>query len=119
MRRQRHRGELSITPFQPASNDESILRQFVRISRDGDETVLSVMVITWDGPLTHTPQSAWVKIRHVPSAKTYLKRLRRHALAHRRYFSICQECHERKPRGWMHNQNICQGCAQRLYYVIY
>ena len=36
-----------------------------------------------------------------------------------RYFRVCRECEQRKPAGWMHNDRLCQGCAEAVHGVVY
>jgi hypothetical protein len=40
-------------------------------------------------------------------------------LDNEQYFKVCQECGKRKPRGWMHNDGICQSCAENNHGVVY
>ncbi len=40
-------------------------------------------------------------------------------LLNKEHFSRCEECGQLKPRGWMHDGNICQSCAERNHGVVY
>ncbi|WP_420595945.1 hypothetical protein [Deinococcus sp.] len=103
--------------WKAAPNDEAILRQFVRLSASGDDIVLHIRVITWHGP--HTPQASWQEVRRLARTAKYLKRLRRDALANRRYFAVCHTCRERNPKGWMWRSSTCNRCAERFYGIRY
>lgn len=34
-------------------------------------------------------------------------------------FRVCAECHERQADGWMHDNRICQGYAERNHGVVH
>ena len=93
-------------------NDRELLEEFIRVERDADQVRIMVCKIHWDGP--YTPVSTWVIGMELPATATETKVNSATAsiLEDVRYFRVCRECEQRKPVGWMHDDRICQGCAE-------
>ena len=103
-----------------ALNDDEMLLKFTRARRLGAEIVLEVRLIRWTaGP--HTPDTSWAEVERLAGGATAAEigRRRRRLLQRRRLFRICSTCSERKPAGWMHDQHVCQGCAERTLGIIH
>lgn len=100
-------------------NDRELLSEFVRIERTVDLVSILVREIHWDGP--HTPVSTWVKADDLPATATEAEASAAAArvLRDRRFFRICGECEQRKPTGWMDDDQICQGCAEQNHGVVH
>ena len=99
--------------------DSELLKEFIRVEKTAHGVQLLVCMIAWDGP--HTPVSTWLVVKNLPGgaseAETQLAAT--DALEDPRYFSRCVECSERKPVGWMHDDDTCQGCAERNHGVVH
>jgi ribosomal protein L40E len=104
---------------QVAPNDEAIITEFISVEDAGSSTYVRVEVIHWEG--AHTPTSEWVLAEEIPGSASpeVIRAVVRRILNTRRFFSVCQECGERNPRGWMHDASICQECAARNHGVVY
>ena len=95
-------------------NDTDLIADFIRTvpAADGG-TVVEVCVVSWPHP--HEPQSTWCVAAVVPAGAS-LKEVDQavaKVLRDRKYFRVCTECGERKPGGWMHDNKICQRCAEK------
>ena len=103
-----------------ALNDEEKLQEFTRARDVGAEVLLEVRLISWVGG-PHSPETRWAEVERLPSGEgtAVIGRHRRRLLQRRRYFRICASCSERKPVGWMHDSQVCQGCAERTLGVVY
>lgn len=103
-----------------ALNDDEMFLKFTRARRSGAAIVLEVQVIRWTaGP--HTPDTSWAEVERLAGDSTVaeIERRRRRLLQRRRLFRICSTCTERTPVGWMHDQHVCQGCAERTLGIIH
>ncbi len=91
--------------------DEEIKREFIRVAPSGRR--VQVAMISWNGP--HTPSTEWVNFRSIPENTTpdEIEKAMNQALARKSYFLRCQTCKQLNPLGWMHDDRICQGCAER------
>ena len=100
-------------------NDRELLDEFVRVERDADQVRIMVREIHWDGP--HTPVSTWVLGQELPvtATETEVNSATLSILDDARYFRPCRECEQRKPVGWMHDDRICQGCAEANHGVVH
>ncbi|MDO4263538.1 MAG: hypothetical protein Q4C67_05005 [Deinococcus sp.] len=106
-----------------APNDADILRDFTRLVPVGtglDGVLwLEVGVVSW--PMPHTPQLHWEPLESLPAyaSAEAVARSQHAALADTRYFAVYERCGRRRPRGWMHDGEFCQGCAERWLGVVY
>ena len=99
--------------------DRELLSSFTRIVNIGPGTWLEVALVRWDGP--HSPRLSWLAWRawsarprpeELDSAEAEL-------LNDRRYFLVCAWCGRKLNAGHMHDDCICQGCAERELMVVY
>lgn len=99
-------------------NDQELIKDFIKIEKNPDCINFLVCQITWD---LHTPISKWKIAAKTPAdiSSTAIKQQIAQILNNQRYFNICQECGERNPCGWMHDQHICQSCAENNHGVLY
>jgi hypothetical protein len=99
--------------------DEELLMEFVRKRYDDEVIVFFVCRIVWDGQ--HTPVKEWVPVSVLPvmSSPAEIEKAKRALLKRRRFFKVCEMCGERKPDGWMHDNEVCQSCAERELGVVY
>jgi hypothetical protein len=81
--------------------------------------LIKVRQITWRGP--DQPNTSWIETMRVPpdTPKSALENLVGDVLKSPKYFAVCSECATRNPLGWMHDERICQSCAERNRGVIY
>jgi hypothetical protein len=100
-------------------NDRELLREFVRVERTEKRVQILVRKIRWDGP--HKPLSTWVVAKSLPDTASVpaIEEASASTLEDHRYFRTCHECGKRKPVGWMHNESICQRCAEANHAVVY
>jgi len=90
-----------------------------------DEVIFSQFALEWDGP--HTPV-----IRPLPIAtiqwKNLLKPERQRFFTslvelivqrRRKLYRKCQYCKDLTPPEWLHNDQTCQGCAERHLGVVH
>lgn len=98
--------------------DQELLDSFTRIRHEPDAIVLEIQSITWHG---HTPEGHWEEVKRLdPTTKdSEVTKQHKQLLQRRRFFRVCTICNERKINGWMHNDEICQGCAQKTLGVVY
>ena len=95
----------------------------VRIN--GNKVSIAVFSIRWDGPGEPTvrpKQLATLNWKRLPSATTMmtLHGLISAAIEIRRSkYRKCEKCEEIKPPEWMHDEDICQSCAERHLGVVY
>ncbi len=100
-------------------NDKELLDEFTDI-RDGQKGIaIRVRRITWPHP--HAPRARWHTVATFPSdtSEADLAQARLALLTNAKHFRVCTECGTRNPVGWMHDDAICQGCAERNHGVVY
>lgn len=100
-------------------NDKEIISEFIQVKKGNDGIQLLVRGISWPHP--HEPVSSWTVASVLPqtSSSQELDSKIQEILDNKQYFEICQACGERNPRGWMHNDSICQSCAEDNHGVVY
>lgn len=103
---------------QIAPNDDAIITEYIAVEEGGTFTVIWVGTVQWS---SQTPSTEWVvaeEIQGTPRAESISLAVHR-ILNSRRFFAICQECGERIPQGCMHDDDICQGCAEKNHGVVH
>jgi hypothetical protein len=100
-------------------NDHELRGEFFRIKRASSATRILVREIGWRG--AHAPASSWVAAARLPegASEADVEAAVLAILQDPKFFRICTECQERHPLGWMHNERICQRCAERNHGVVY
>ena len=98
--------------------DDELLEDFLRVESTSDGIVISVKVISWDGP--HTPVSTWKEVCSLPTTATTatVQDLVRQLLTDERFFRVCPECSRRNPIGWM-MELFCQSCGERNHGIVF
>ena len=93
-------------------NSQEILSLFVRTSKTKCSTVVEVAQIEWEGP--HTPITKWSMYKELSHDVTEsdLIRTKNTLLKDSKYFLTCDVCNRLNPRGWMHNDTMCDSCAE-------
>ncbi len=78
-----------------------------------------VGVIAWPHP--HTPEIKWATFRtwKRPPTESRVEVAKAAALRNPRFFRTCTRCGELHNTGHMHDELICQSCAERHFGVIY
>lgn len=78
-----------------------------------------MQTITWNGP--HNPICTWVAAHRLGRAATAseVQAAIHSVLNDARWFKICQTCGERNPNGWMLDDDLCHGCAERTLGVVF
>ena len=98
--------------------DTELIKEFIRVEKGESEVGLLVRTIDWEG---HTPFSIWEDAISLPATASDedIQSASVRILDDPAYFRICTGCNERNPNGWMHDDKICQGCAQENHGIIY
>jgi hypothetical protein len=99
--------------------EDELRREFIRVDSDTRGRRISVCTIEWPGP--GTPVSTWLTVWELsPDSTDSAVKLEIDGLIRvSEYFAVCVECGQRMPRGWMHDDRICQPCAERNHGVVY
>jgi type I restriction enzyme M protein len=101
------------------SLDAELIDASMRTRETGEGTVLEVAVLEWHGP--HEPGLCWEEYQSwvgTPSdGEVKIAQLR--ALADPEFFKKCGRCRKRCNVGNMHDDTICQGCAERYLGVVH
>jgi len=100
-------------------NDRELREEFIRIEKTQNEVQILVHEIRWEGP--HTPIHTWAVGNRLSAtaSETEIENATAGILEDDGYFRVCNECGERKPLGWMLDEDICQGCAQAKHGIVY
>ncbi len=96
-----------------------LLKEFIRIDKTPLDIVILVREIDWDGPAK--PISSWLEWKRLASgaSEDEIKQTAALVLEDPAYFRYCVECGEQNPIGWMHDDRVCQTCAQSKHGVVY
>lgn len=99
--------------------DDDLLHDFTDVRKVPNGISIRVRRITWPHP--HEPRARWHTVVRLPigTSRTDLDEARRRLLDDTKHFRVCAECHERNPSGRMHDDFICQLCAERNHGVVY
>jgi hypothetical protein len=99
--------------------DEELITEFTKVDRKTDVFCIKVALIDWPSPAE--PRTRWHVVTRLPSetSERDIAASRRALLKNRRYFRLCNTCRENNPIGWMHDDHICQSCAERTLGVVY
>jgi hypothetical protein len=100
-------------------NDDELIAQFMRTRSEGNATILEVALVKWLG--SHEPSLRWQQFHAwagIPTAAE-VEAAQRLALNDPSLFRQCERCGERNNRGHMHDEHICQSCAERFLGVVY
>ncbi len=99
--------------------DSELINDFIRVEKTLAEIRILVREISWDGP--HTPISRWKNGASLSPtvSEADIQDALAGMLDDPSYFRRCTECGNRNPIGWMHDECICQGCAERNHGVVY
>ena len=101
------------------NNDQKLISDFIRIDRSESSVKILVREIHWEGP--HTPKSSWTVVATLDPNVNQGKINREidDLLKNKKFFSVCAECDEKKPNGWMCDNDICQSCAEKNHDVVF
>ena len=100
-------------------DDEQLIDEFIRTTTSEAGVLIEVRVIHWTSP--YESETVWVPAGRVggnPPSENLQERVLQ-VLGDEKYFRICVECNERNPVGWMHDDKVCQTCAERNHGVVY
>jgi hypothetical protein len=110
-------------------------KEYIRIGASSEGLQLEVCSINWEG--SHTPVSNWVVVKRfdkvipdqercysidssVVALSAYeLEKEISKVLKNSKYFQICGRCRTLNPVGHMHDDFMCQGCAERFGGIVY
>jgi type I restriction enzyme M protein len=101
------------------SPDAELIDAFMRTRETGEGTVLEVAVVEWHGP--HEQGLCWEEYQSWVGkpTDTEVKAAQERALADPELFKQCNRCGELCNVGNMHDDTICQGCAERYLGVVH
>jgi ribosomal protein L40E len=100
--------------------EAELIREFITVRYDGRRTLISVNTIIWNG--AHSPESRPVIAASIEGhlSKRALKSEVSKVLMSDRFFSVCTDCGERNPLGWMlSEEQICHECAVRNHGIVF
>jgi len=100
-------------------NDREPAHHFVKLEPVPGALRVLVGAVSWDGP--QSPSISWALARELPEpvSDDEIDRAVAEVRASADYFATCEECGQRNPLGWMHDERVCQSCAQQTHGVIY
>jgi len=95
------------------------LSEYFRCEEQNGTWVFQVAVLSWDGPCT--PVHDWKTLHRWKTQpdETRLAKARAKAVADPRFFRHCTLCSEVCKAGYMHSDDVCQGCAERHLGVVH
>lgn len=96
-----------------------VLDDYFRCEETADGWDFQVGLVRWPHP--STPATNWITIRRwkLKPDQARLSRSRTAVFADPRFFRTCSMCHELNNAGHMHDQDICQRCAQGKLGAVY
>jgi len=100
-------------------DDTGFIREFISVERSQGDVVIRVCQIEWPAP--HSPVSKWTTAKRLGAnaSEEEIDLAVQGLLEDGRYFRVCVECDEPNPTGHMHDDRICQSCAERNHGVVY
>jgi hypothetical protein len=100
-------------------NDAQIIKECIKVEKTDLYVKILVEHTSWLRP--HEPYSEWMEGETLPGkvSQSEIQDAVKRVIENHRHFRVCQECGDRKPTGWMHNDRICQGCAEANYGIVY
>lgn len=100
-------------------NDSEFRKEFILVEKTKLGVQILVCKIEWNGP--HTPTSKWMVAKKLPKGATEvtIESAIVSILGDSRFFQVCAECDERNPVDLMHDERICQGCAEANHGAVY
>ena len=99
--------------------DSELRKEFIRVEKTRLSVQILVCKINWDG--SHSPISKWVVGRKLSrkATKAEIESAIVETLGDFNYFQVCLECDKRNSIDHMHDENICQGCAETKHGVVH
>ena len=96
-----------------------LISDFTRIRVVRGCTILQIAIVTWPSP--SEPRLGWRKFRSWSGQPqpADIAAAQAEALRDHRYFLRCERCRERCNVGHMHDDKVCQGCAEQFLHVAY
>lgn len=100
--------------------DSELIEEFISVERTAGGVELLVRTIDWEGR-PYDPVSKWEEGMSLPASASEMdiQEASFKLLENPSFFKRCIECAERNPLGWMHDNDICQRCAQESHGVVY
>ena len=100
-------------------DDQQLIDEFIRTTPSESGVLIEFKVIQWTS--SYESETHWIPAARVggsPTPEELQQRVLK-VLLDKKYFRVCGECGERNPMGWMHDNKICQSCAERNHGVVY
>jgi hypothetical protein len=117
--------EVALAPPRPLFDrtrrmtEAEVIAEFTKTTRRPDGIRIVVAFIDWPSPAE--PRTRWHVVTRLPTEtpERNITAARNALLKNRRYFRLCNTCGETNPIGWMHDDHICQSCAEKDLGVVY
>lgn len=89
-----------------------LIEDYTRVHLAGGVFHFEVGIVSWRG---HRPETDWKSFRRWKREPTpaQIQLARARALKERRFFRTCGQCAETSNIGHMHDDRICQSCAEK------
>ena len=94
-------------------------KEYIRVKRGNKKLVLQVLKIGWENPWT--PVGQWVTAKTLETSVDIaeLDKEVSDLIRNSKYFGFCSMCQEFNNSGHMHDESVCQGCAERHLGICY
>lgn len=101
------------------SDMTELFNDYTRSRTLEDKVVVDVQVIRWLS--SYEPQGVWVPVFELScgAGTAAITEARNKLLAMPRYFQTCDCCQQLMAVGHMHDDGVCQGCAEKHLGVAY
>lgn len=97
--------------------EEDTVDEYLRFRQADGSWVLEVGRVEWPHP--HEPCLIWTPFRTWTREPRAEQVLAARTAAIEQYFRTCVHCHELCHIGHMHDQQICQGCAEGVLGIVH
>jgi len=100
-------------------SNTDLVQRYTRVRTLANTIEIQVAMVEWIS--SHESELIWhtVEQLHCDTTDESLAAKQQALLDDLCYFKMCNECNERFPVGRMHNNKICQGCAEQKHSVVY
>jgi len=102
-----------------AVNDPDVIKECIRVEARSGSTRILVYEVFWKGPYEHVVHWTEVQSLSVQAGSGEVETAVQRLLENPRFFGLCVACSQRRPTGWMHNEEICRSCSWPVLGVVY
>ena len=101
-----------------SGNRKELINDFMRIQVSREVTVLEVAIVSWDCQEPYLEWKIFCTWQGIPTASE-VGAAKQQALLDKDFFGRCSRCGRLCNSGHMHNDNTCQGCAERYLGIVH